>query len=40
MEFNDAIIRQWRLTLVAGLLLIAGFGVALLVLLGKKRFAS
>jgi len=40
MEFNDAIIRQWRLTLVAGLLLIAGFGVALLVLLGNKRNAS
>jgi hypothetical protein len=36
MEFNDAIIRQWQLTLVAGLLLIAGFGVAVTLLQGKR----
>jgi hypothetical protein len=40
MEFNDAIIQQWRLTLAAGLLLIAGFGVALLLLLGNERSKS
>jgi hypothetical protein len=39
MEFNDAIIRQWRLTLIAGLLLIAGFGFAALRLLGRERSA-
>ncbi len=30
MEFNDAIIAQWRLTLIAGLLAILGVGLALL----------
>jgi hypothetical protein len=40
MEFNDAIIRQWRLTLVAGLLLIGGFGVAIVLLLGGRRRTS
>jgi hypothetical protein len=39
MEFNDAIIRQWRLTLVAGLLLIGALGVALVLLLGEERSA-
>jgi hypothetical protein len=29
MEFNDAIRRQWLLTMLAGVLLIAGFAVAL-----------
>jgi hypothetical protein len=37
MEFNRAIIRQWQLTLAAGLLLIGGFGLALLRLLGPRR---
>ncbi|TFH85984.1 hypothetical protein EQG41_14190 [Billgrantia azerbaijanica] len=30
MEFNDAIIAQWRLTLIAGLLVMLGVGLALL----------
>ena len=38
MEFNDAIRRQWLLTLLAGVLLIAAFGVAFNLLLtsGKR----
>lgn len=40
MEFNDAIIRQWLLTLAAGLLLIAGLGVAVVSLIGDKRGAK
>lgn len=37
MEFYDEIRRQWLLTLVAGVLLIAGFGVALNLLLARKE---
>jgi len=37
MEFNDEIQKQWRYTLLAGLLLIAGFGVALVLLLPRKE---
>jgi hypothetical protein len=37
MEFNDAIIRQWALTLAAGLLLIVGFGVAVALLIAGGR---
>ena len=37
MEFNDAITRQWLLTLAAGLLLIAGLGVAVILLAGDRR---
>jgi hypothetical protein len=38
MEFNDAIRAQWRFTLIAGLMLIAAFGAALLMLRpGKDR---
>jgi hypothetical protein len=40
MEFNDAIIRQWRFTLAAGLLLIVCLGVALVLLANDKRSAS
>jgi hypothetical protein len=40
MEFNDAIIRQWALTLAAGLLLIVGFGVAVVLLTADKRGAK
>jgi hypothetical protein len=36
MEFNEQIQKQWRYTLLAGLLLIAGFGVALVLLLPRK----
>ena len=37
MEFADAIRHQWLLTLLAGVLLIAGFGVALNLLLARKE---
>lgn len=37
MEFADAIHRQWLLTLIAGVLLIAGFGIALNLLLARKE---
>ncbi len=37
MEFADEIRRQWLLTLLAGVLLIVGFGIALNLLLGKKE---
>jgi len=38
MEFNDEIRRQWLYTLVAGVLLIVGFGIAInLVLVRKER---
>jgi hypothetical protein len=40
MEFNDAIIRQWLSTLLAGLLLIASFGFAVMRLLGNRRSAT
>jgi hypothetical protein len=40
MEFNDAIIRQWLLTLAAGVLLIVGFGVAVILLLRDKRSST
>jgi uncharacterized membrane protein YphA (DoxX/SURF4 family) len=40
MEFNDAIIRQWLLTLAAGLLLIVGLGIAVIRLIGTKRSAT
>ncbi|MFQ5763581.1 MAG: ethylbenzene dehydrogenase-related protein [Rhodospirillales bacterium] len=36
MEFADEIRRNWLLTLVGGVLLIAGFGIALNLLLGRK----
>jgi len=36
-EFADAIRRQWLLTMAAGILLIAGFGVALNLLLARKQ---
>jgi hypothetical protein len=36
-EFADAIRRQWLLTLFAGVLLIAGFGIALNGLLARRR---
>jgi Ethylbenzene dehydrogenase len=36
-EFADAIRRQWLLTMFAGVLLIAGFGVALNLLLKRKQ---
>lgn len=36
-EFADAIRRQWLLTLFAGVLLIAGFGVALNLLLNRRQ---
>lgn len=39
MEFNETIQRQWRYTLLMGLLLIAGLGVALVLLLPAKRGA-
>jgi hypothetical protein len=39
MEFNQEIVRQWWLTLVAGLLLILGFGFAVIRLLGRRRSA-
>jgi hypothetical protein len=38
-EFADAIRRQWLLTLLAGVLLIAGFGVALNLLLKSRKGA-
>jgi len=37
MEFYDAIRRQWLYTLLAGVLLIAGFGLALNLLLARKE---
>ena len=37
MEFNDAIIRQWLLSLAAGVLLIVGFGIAVIRLLRSER---
>jgi hypothetical protein len=40
MEFNDVIIRQWLLTLAAGVLLIAGLGVAVVLLIGDRREAK
>lgn len=36
-EFSDAIRRQWLLTMAAGILLIAGFGVALNLLVAHKQ---
>lgn len=39
MEFAEEIRRQWLLTLVAGLLLIAGFGVAFNVVLTRSKGA-
>ena len=36
-EFADAIRRQWLLTMLAGVLLIAGFGIALNLLLSRKQ---
>jgi hypothetical protein len=40
MEFNDAIIRQWLLTLAAGLALIAGLGFAVLRTMAKDGEAK
>jgi hypothetical protein len=40
MEFNAAIIQQWLLTLAAGLLLIVGFGIAVILLLRDKRSST
>ena len=37
MEFNDEIQRQWLYTLLAGLALIAGFGVAINLLTDRKE---
>lgn len=37
MEFYDEIRKQWLYTLLAGVLLIVGFGIALNLLLGKKE---
>ena len=37
MEFNDAIITQWLHTLIAGLLLIAGFGLAVILLFPRNE---
>lgn len=37
MEFKDEIGRQWLLTLLAGLVLIAGFGVAINLLMTRKE---
>ena len=39
MEFSDAIRRQWLLTMLAGVLLIAGFAVALNVTLKRRQGA-
>ncbi len=39
MEFNDAIYRQWLLTVLAGMLLIGGFGVALNATLKSRKGA-
>lgn len=39
MEFNDAIRRQWLLTMLAGLALIAGFGIALTGTIGRGKGA-
>ena len=36
-EFTEQITRQWLLTLIGGVLLIAAFGVALNLLLGRER---
>lgn len=36
-EFADAIRRQWLLTMLAGVILIAGFGIALNLLLTRKQ---
>lgn len=38
-EFADAIRRQWLFTMLAGVLLIAGFGIALNLLLSRKQGA-
>ena len=38
-EFADAIRRQWLFTMLAGVLLIAGFGVSLNLLLSRKQGA-
>jgi hypothetical protein len=40
MEFNEAIRSQWRFTMAVGLLLIAGFAAALLLLLPRKEVQS
>jgi hypothetical protein len=37
MEFADEIRRQWRYTLLAGVLLIIGFGIAVNLMLAKKE---
>jgi hypothetical protein len=37
MEFNEEIQKQWRYTMLAGLLLIAAFGLALMLLLPRKE---
>jgi Ethylbenzene dehydrogenase len=37
MEFNDEIRRHWLYTLIAGVLLIAGFGIALYLMLPQKE---
>ncbi len=37
MEFDDEIRRQWLYTLVAGVLLIVGFGIAINLLLVRKE---
>jgi hypothetical protein len=37
MEFKDAIIAQWQVSIVAGVLLIAGFGYALMILIGRQE---
>jgi hypothetical protein len=39
MEFKDEIQRQWRYTLLMGLLLIAGFGTSLVLLLPTRKAA-
>ncbi|MBI4274492.1 MAG: hypothetical protein HY659_07310 [Rhizobiales bacterium] len=39
LEFSDAIRRQWAITMLAGIVLIAGFGVALNLLLKRKQGA-
>jgi hypothetical protein len=39
MEFNEAIRNQWRLTMLAGLALIAGFGIALTGTIGRGKGA-
>jgi hypothetical protein len=39
IEFNEAIRNQWRLTMLAGLALIAGFGIALTGTIGRGKGA-